>query len=134
MKADSLCLLGCRLYESIFPIDDVLFEEAKAFLEPFQDVCGMNFTRQSDATRGDWHNFFVGVVGDVSPEELDTLWPNRASPPPPLLILRNSTLLLCICFCVFVFEERVSQLALHLRLRAQVFMQFTFSHSMNSRP
>jgi len=93
--------MSCSLYEGVFPMNDKVYGEVLAlsasstgeaegeekkngpFWKPFAaDVRGLNFTRQCEEPRGRWHNFFVGVVGEVSTFDdgeacQDALWPNR---------------------------------------------------------
>ena len=75
----NLPLLCGRLYHTTHPLDDKEFQEKQSQLRPFSKVLDRNFTHKSDATVGSWHNYFIGIVGDVASVEHEVLWPNRVS-------------------------------------------------------
>ena len=68
-----------RLYHTAHPLDDEGFREKQSQLSPFLEVLDRNFTHKSDKAAGAWHNYFIGIVGDVSSVEHEVLWPNRVS-------------------------------------------------------
>jgi hypothetical protein len=72
-------LCDCRLYDSLLPLEAAVVERLVSPLSPFCSVQGLRFDAFSDVTVGHWHNFFVGVVGDVAVVEDDILWPNQVS-------------------------------------------------------
>lgn len=65
------------LYESVVPLDAHVIKCMSTKLTPFCSVSGLNFGALADLKYGSWANFFVGLVGDVAPEEADILWPNQ---------------------------------------------------------
>ena len=68
------------MYHTDYPMDDHTFSAlcAKASEpSPFMETEDRNFMQESDVASGAWHNYFIGVVGELSSSEDETLWPNR---------------------------------------------------------
>lgn len=69
---------GCRLYESICPLNDQLVQHLTHEFEPFCTVNEMEFDK-ANSMSGPWRNYLVGVVGSIAPDEDDVLWPNQVN-------------------------------------------------------
>lgn len=68
----------CRLFETVSPLLPDLVGRLSADIAPFCSVAGMDFSPAgADAAAGGWRNYFVGLVGSVSADEDDILWPNQ---------------------------------------------------------
>ena len=65
------------LYESVVPLDAQVVAHMTTELTPFCSVTGLNFGALADLRYGPWVNYFIGLVGDVAPDEADILWPNQ---------------------------------------------------------
>lgn len=65
------------MFQSPSPLDDDAFIQKQSELQGYVEITGRNFTHQSDLEAGAWRNFFIGIVGDLSSEEHEVLWPNR---------------------------------------------------------
>lgn len=68
------------MFHSEYPLDDEVFLERHLELHGFYEISGRNFTHQSDSSVGNWHNYFIGVIGDLASDENEVLWPNRVRP------------------------------------------------------
>lgn len=66
-----------KLFESVVPIEQSMLDKLEMPLSPFYETEGLAFETMAEYTCGQWRNYFVGLVGEVSAEEDGNLWPNQ---------------------------------------------------------
>lgn len=66
-----------KLYESVVPIEDEVLLHLDTQMKPFLEIEDLSFDDMPEVKRGQWRNFFIGLIGEVSAEEDGNLWPNQ---------------------------------------------------------